>query len=129
MKPYSNDLRRRIIEAIQENQESQADIADRFSVGLSCVEKLWRRFRETGSYQALPHGGGRERLLKDDEELIRRKVAVQPDITLAELAEYVAQETGQPIVSEPVMCVELQRLNLPRKKSRFTRRKEKPSGF
>lgn len=124
MKPISNDLRRRIIEAIQANKESQEDVADRFSVSISFVEKLWSRFQKTGSYEALPHGGGRERLLKNDEALIRRKVAEQPDITLAELAEYVATETGQPVVSEPVMCVELQRLKLPRKKSRFTPRKE-----
>lgn len=119
MKPYSNDLRGRIIEAIQDNEETQVEIAERFSVGVSFVEKLWQRFRETGSYEALPHGGGRKRLLKDDEQLIREKVAFQPDITLSELAEYVAGETGRAVVSDAVLCVELQRLNLPRKKSRF----------
>ena len=118
MKPYSNDLRRRIIEAIQENLDTQTEIAEQFSVSESFVEKLWRRFRETGSYQALPPGGGRERLLKDDEELIRQKVSLEPDITLSELAEYVARETGRAVVSDAVMCVELQRLQLPRKKSR-----------
>lgn len=127
MKPYSNDLRRRIIDAIQENEETQSEIAERFSVGVKFIEKLWKRFRETGSYEALPHGGGRKRLLADDEELIRDKVAAEPDITLAELAEYVGRETGNEAVSAPVMCVELQRLNLPRKKSHFTRQKEKPS--
>jgi transposase len=129
MKPYSNDLRRRIIQAIQANQETQEEIAELFSVGLSFVEKLWRRFRETGSYEALPHSGGRERLLKDDEKLIRRKVAGQADITLLELAEYVSEQTQREAVSEAVMCNELQRLNLPRKKSRSMPQKEKPSGF
>jgi transposase len=41
MQPISNDLRRRIIEAIQENEESQPEIAERFSASLSFVEKLW----------------------------------------------------------------------------------------
>lgn len=127
MKAYSNDLRRRVIEAIQENEETQAEIAERFSVSESFVENVWKRFRETGSYEALPHGGGRKRLLADDEQLIRRKVGDQPDITLAELAEYVAEQTGKKVVSDPVMCVELQRLNLPRKKSRFIPQKEIPS--
>ena len=49
MKPYSNDLRRRIVEAIQENEETQSDIAGRFAVSISFVEKLWQRFRATGS--------------------------------------------------------------------------------
>jgi transposase len=116
MKPYSSDLRRRVIEAIQDNEETQEEIADRFSVGLSFIEKLWRRFRETGSYEALPQAGGRERLLKNDEALIRRKVAEQPDITLLELAEYVSAKTGRRAVSEVVMWGQLERMNLPRKK-------------
>ena len=87
MKAYSSDLRRRIIGAIQDNEETQPEIAERFSVGLSFVEKLWRPFREIGSYEALPHSGGRERLLKNDEALSRRKVAERPDITLLELAQ------------------------------------------
>ena len=55
MRPISNDLRRRIIETIQENEETQPEIAERFSVSLSFVEKLRHRFRVTGSYEAKPH--------------------------------------------------------------------------
>jgi putative transposase len=117
MKPISNDLRLRIIEAIQKNEDSQPEIAERFSVSLSFVEKLWHRFRTTGSYQAQPHAGGRERLLKDDEPLIRSEVAAQPDITLAELCETVALKTGKVEVSVMTMSAELKRLRLPRKKS------------
>ncbi len=117
MKPYSSDLRRRIIETIQENEETQPEIAERFAVSLSFVEKLWHRFRSTGSYQALASGGGRERLLRDEEELIRAEVRTQPDITLAELTETVAHQTGKQPVSLMTMSEELRRLNLPRKKS------------
>ena len=119
MKPISNDLRRRIIEAIQENEESQPEIAERFAVSLSFVEKLWHRFRVTGSYEPLPHAGGRARLLKDDEELIRAEVKAQADITLAELTEKIATATGKAAVSQMTMSEELRRLNLPRKKSWF----------
>ncbi len=128
MKPYSNDLRCRIIEAIQKNEESQEEIASRFTVSSSFVEKLWRRFRESGSYEILPHGGGRRQLLAADEQLIRGKVAEQPDITLSELAQYVGVQTNRRAVSEVVMCKQLQRLKLPRKKSRFTPASGKPGG-
>lgn len=67
-------------------------------------------------YEALPHGGGQTRFLKADEKLIREAVREQPDITLVELAEKVARETGKPAVSLMTMSVELRRLNLPRKK-------------
>jgi transposase len=116
MKPISDDLRLRIIEAIQENKDTQPEIAERFSVSLSFVEKLWHRFRTTGSYQAKPHAGGRARLLKDDEQILRAEVAAQPDITLAELTEKVASHTGKAPVSLMTMSEELGRLRLPRKK-------------
>ena len=118
MKPYSNDLRRRVIEAIQANTETQEEIAVRFCVSTSFVEKLWHRYRTSGSYEARPHSGGRERLLKDAGVVIRRIVREEPDLTLSELAQRVAHETDTPPVSEAVMCVELQRLKLPLKKSR-----------
>jgi len=116
MRPISNDLRRRIIETIQENEETQPEIAERFSVALSTVEKLWHRFRTTGSYQAKPQAGGRTRLLKSDEELLRGAVKAQPDITLAELSAKVALQKNQPPVSLSTFSEELRRLGLPRKK-------------
>jgi transposase len=116
MKAYSNDLRRRIIDRVQENEEPQPEIAEHFSVSLSFVEKLWHRFRATGKYEAQPHGGGRARSLKNDEKLIRAAIAAQPDLTLAELVNKVAGETNKPQVSLATMSVELQRLSLPRKK-------------
>lgn len=116
MRAISNDLRRRIIEAIQKNEETQPEIAERFSVALSTVEKLWHRFRATGSYEPKPHTGGRVRLLKTDEELLRGAVSAQPDITLAELSANLAKRKNQPPVSLSTLSEELHRLGLPRKK-------------
>ncbi len=129
MKPYSDDLRLRIIETIQENELTQPEIAGRFSVSLPFVEKLWHRFRTTGSYRAKPHAGGVKRFLKDAEELIREIVGIQPDIILADLCERVSKETGKPLVTTATMCVELQKLKLPLKKSRFMLVREKPNEF
>jgi transposase len=85
--------------------------------------------REIGSDEALPHSGGRERALKDEKELIRRKVAAQPDITLLELVEYVSRETGKEAVSKQTINVELQRLKLPRKKVASRFRERNRAGF
>ena len=120
MRAYSDDLRLRIIEMIQANELTQPEIAEHFRVSLPFVEKLWQRFRTTGKYQAKPFAGGVKRYLKDDEQLIRELVASQPDLTLAELCERVALATGKRAVATATMCVELQRLKLPLKKSRFT---------
>ena len=120
MKAYSNDLRLKIVETIQTNELPQVQIAEQFGVSKSFVEKLWYRFRTTGSYKAKAHAGGVERFLKNDERLIRELVAEQSDATLAELCAKVAEQTGKPVVTTATMCVELQRLGLPLKKSRFT---------
>ncbi len=129
MRAYSDDLRLRIIKLIQANELSQADIAGHFSVSLPFVEKLWHRFRTTGKYQAKPFAGGVKRLLKDNENLLRELVKEQSDLTLAELCERVSKATGKPPVTTATMCVELQRLKLPLKKSRFTLRSGKPNEF
>lgn len=127
MRAYSQDLRERIIRALEAGQESQPEIAARSSVSLSFVEKLWLRWRTSGTCAARPHAGGRRRSLQAAEALIRRQVADQPDVTLSELCERVAAQ-GAPAVSLKTMCLELQRLTLPRKKSRSTTANGTPKG-
>ena len=119
MNPYSQDLRERIIADLEAGQDSQPEIAENFGVSLSFVEKLWHRWRQTGSCAALAKAGGNQRTLQDDEALIRAEVAKQPDVSLTELCQRVA-EAGGATASPSMMCRELQRLNLPRKKSLST---------
>lgn len=127
MKPYSSDLRRRIVEALETGEETQPEIADRFQVSLSFVEKLWYRWRTSGSYAAKPRAGGRKRALSGEEARIRAELATQPDATLAELCQRVAQPGGPP-ASTSMMCREVARLNLPRKKSHSMTRSVRLTG-
>ena len=106
---------------IQENEESQAEIAERFSVSGSFVEKLWKRFRSTGSYEAKPHAGGRKRLLAAYEGFIRAEVKAQSDVTLDELAKKLAEASGRTRIGIMTICDELRRLKLPRKKNGLRR--------
>lgn len=120
MKPYSQDLRERIIDALETKEETQSEVAHRFSVSLSFIEKLWHRWRTSGTYAALPHAGGQRRHLTDHAETLRREVDKQPDATLSELRDRVVAANG-PSVSPATICRELQRLQLRLKKSRSTR--------
>ena len=54
----SLDLRRRIIDAYDNGEGTQARLARRFKVGKATVERLVRLRRETGSVEPRPHGGG-----------------------------------------------------------------------
>jgi transposase len=118
MKAYSQDLRDRIVAALEARQRSREQIAQTFGVSRSFVQKLWRRWQDTGSSAAQPHAGGVRRALQGQAARIRAEVARQPDVTLAELCERV-RHAGGPSASPSMMCRELQRLNLPRKKSHF----------
>ncbi len=127
MRAYSQDLREKIVHALEEQEETHDEIADRFAVSSSFVAKLWRRWRETGSCAALAHAGGRLRSLHASEAVLRQEVARQPDVTLSELRERVVAR-GAPMVCLATLCAELQRLALPRKKSRSTTASAKASG-
>src|SRR5262249_22595416 len=86
MRPYSNDLRERIVAALDRGEHSLRQIAHLFSVSLSFLVRLLQRRRATGSVQPKPHGGGptpklAAAALRRLLELVRK----QPDATLAEL--------------------------------------------
>ena len=54
MKAYSNDLRKKIIEAYQKKEGSLRKLAKRFSVSLSFVWRLIKRFRKSGRVTTYP---------------------------------------------------------------------------
>jgi putative transposase len=126
MKSYSQDLRDRIITALEAGTEPQRAIAERFGVSGSCVEKLWQRWRRSGSSAPKPHAGGQRGALKDPLALLRTAVAKQPEATLAALRDPVVAAQG-PRVSPAPICRALQRLRLARKKSRSRPRSGTPS--
>lgn len=115
--PISDDLRERIIRFYENNDDySQSELAVEFGMCKSFIEKLLQRWRATGSSAALPHAGGKERILKGQDAILQKLVAAQPDITLDELRIEVAAKT-QLTVSYSTLSRELRRLRLGRKKS------------
>ena len=86
MRPYSNDLRERIVAAIDCGEHSLRQLAHLFSVSLSFLVRLLQQRRATGSLQPKPHRGGPARKL--DAAAVRRLLELvrqQPDATLTEL--------------------------------------------
>jgi transposase len=86
MRPYSLDLRERIVAAIDRGEHSLRQIAHLFSVSLSFLVRLLQRRRATGSVQPKSHGGGpTPKLDAAAVERLRALVRQQPDATLTEL--------------------------------------------
>jgi len=112
MKPLSNDLRQRILEAVDNHECSRRKLAARFSVNVSTITRLLQLRRQTGSSEPRPHGGGVAPTLdRGGLERLRKLVEQTPDATL----EALRQEMG---ISGSVMiiCRALQKLGLPLKK-------------
>ena len=90
-KPYSKDLRERVVSAVEREGLSRRQAAARFEVGIKTAVNWVRQYRETGRLSALPMGGRRPKKLVDEHRdwLLRR--CRERDFTLrglvAELAD------------------------------------------
>src|SRR3954453_22960327 len=112
MQPLSNDLRSRILNAVDNREGSRRKLAVRFKVNTSTITKLLRLRRETGSLAPRPHGGGVEPTLDHDAlERLRKLVQEVPDATLEALKQRMGISGSRMII-----CRALQKLGLPRKK-------------
>ena len=89
-KPYSNDLRARVIDAIKEGA-TREEAAERHEVSLSSVGRFLRLKRDTGSIRPAKFGGYKPYALAAHEQLVRGLLAQQPDITLAEIKALLAK--------------------------------------
>jgi transposase len=114
MKAYSQDLRERVIAAVEMGAQSRPELAETFKVSESTIDKWTKRWRDTGS-AAVPFAGDRRRTLQACAVNIRAEVRQQTDVTPDELCERIEAQTGM-IASSSMMARELQILALPRKK-------------
>ena len=68
-RPYSSDLRERVIEAVNEGAP-RSEAAERFGVSISTAVRWHQGWRETGTFEAKPCGGSRSPLEDYTEEII-----------------------------------------------------------
>jgi transposase len=86
MKPYSTDLRIRVVQAYENREGAMRQLATTLRVNLSCVRRLLKHYRETGSVAPKPHGGGYPaKVDAGGLEVVQALVQVAPDATLSEL--------------------------------------------
>ena len=127
MRPYSRDLRLRIVQAYEHREGSMRQLAARFRVSLSCVRDLLTRYRVTGEVAPKPHGGGYPaKLGAAGRDALQALVQAIPEATLQELGTQLAT-TQQVTVSQATLSRALSRLGLPRKKN-VPRRRARATG-
>lgn len=88
-RPLSNDLRERVVNAIDAG-ESCRSVAARFGIAVSSAVKWSQRYRATGSVAPGKMGGHRKRILEPHRAFIVERITRTPHLTLhglkAELA-------------------------------------------
>src|SRR4051812_4255236 len=93
MVPYSIDLRQRILAAVDAGEETQQQIARRFTVSTRWIRKLVAQRAETGQIGPKPNPGGRKPLVQGAvAQALRDAIAKAPDATLEELREAIGFE-------------------------------------
>src|SRR5215813_12074296 len=96
MKTYPIELRRKIIDAVDQQLGTYEEIAEMFGVTEQYIYKLLRQRRETGSLTPLPRGGGAQAKLSEEHLLMLAElVARRPDATLEELRLWVSKMSSE----------------------------------
>jgi transposase len=112
MKPYSQDLRQRVVEAYNNHEGSQREIAQRFGVSLSFVQSILKRYRTSGTVKPRPHGGGQLPKLNPEQMILVAKLVEDNEgLTLAQLCYKLEQSTGI-VISRATMGRVIHRLDL-----------------
>jgi transposase len=101
-RPYSVDLRWRIVRAVEAGLSRRAAAA-KFEVSVSCVVKLMQRWRELGTLEPARIGGAKRSPLAAHAERLHALLAAEPDLTIAELRSRLAA-AGEPLRARPLPC-------------------------
>jgi transposase len=91
MEAYSQDLRERVLRALDRG-DRPSEIARRFEVSRIWVYRVRDREQETGVRSSYQIGGHRRSRLAGKEQVLRAWIAAEPDLTLAELQQRLAQQ-------------------------------------
>ena len=117
MKPLSLDLRQRIIDVHTHETISQSQLAERFQVSLSSVQRLLKRWHNGEGIEPKAHGGGHPPLLNAEQlERVKGLIEANNDATLEEL-QVLVDDQEHVWVSRSTMGRITQTLGLTRKKT------------
>jgi transposase len=114
---YSDDLRFRIVRAVEDEGMSPRHAAARFAVGLASVKRYLRQWRTSGDLTPRPHSGRPRAIPPAAQDRLVALLAADPDAPLAAYCERWEAATGV-TVSRSTMCRAQQRVGWTVKKSR-----------
>lgn len=114
-RPYSFDLRVRVLHALKNATRRRSEIAAQFQISPATLYLWQKQEKQEGRRAAKPHSGGPPARL--DPAVLASLVPEQSERTLAELAALYEQRTGERISISSVDRL-LRRAGITRKKGR-----------
>jgi transposase len=126
MDAYSEDLRRKIVEALQQRRMNKSEAARAFGVSLSSVKRYAKAAREGRSLSPGKAPGKRPKLDEKARRLLEANVEECPFAKLADRREYLRRVTGVS-VSESTLSRVIRKMGFGRKKGRWVRVSETSS--
>jgi transposase len=94
VKPFSQDLRNRVIDAVRKDGTSCRAAARRYEVSESTAIKWLERYRRDGLRGPVGHGGHRPSALMPHREFLEAARSEKSDITLQALCDRLLSERG-----------------------------------
>jgi transposase len=120
MKAYSEDLRKKVVEAVQQRGTSKSEAARLFSISLSSV-KRYTRLADRGEPLAPRKGGGRPPIADDaTRKLLEEDIRTRPSATIAERRRFLVKIAGKDL-SEVTLRRLMKRMGFSRKKGLWGR--------
>jgi len=120
MDAYSEDLRKKIVQALTELRMNKSEAARAFSVSLSSVKRYAKAVSEGRSLSPGKAPGKRPKLDEKARRLLEADVQERPFAKLADRREYLKKVAGVS-VSESTLSRALRKMGFGRKKGRWVR--------
>ena len=127
MKAYSEDLRRKIVEAVEQRGMSKSEAARSFGVGISSVKRYVAAAREGRSLAPKKRPGSKPKLDEGARRLLEADLEERPAATLPQRREFLRRACGVR-VSDSTISRMLKRMGWSRKKDQWVRAREMSSG-
>jgi transposase len=118
MDAYSEDLRRKIVQAVEQQRMNKSEAARAFGVSLSSVKRYTKAVREGRSLSPGKAPGKRPRLDEKARRLLETDVKERPFAKLADRREYLQKVAGVS-ASESTLSRALRKMGFGRKKGRW----------
>jgi transposase len=129
MNAYSEDLRKKIVEAVERERERERgmptiEAARTFGVGLSSVKRYMATYREGRSLVPKKRPGSKPKLDESARKLLEANLKEHPEATLPQRREFLGRVRGVEVSDSTVSRILKKRMGWSRKNDRWVRARE-----